>query len=441
MPSVGLIEDSTYELIFQNATAKRFFIAMFNKSEYYSIPPLTSDYAKQFCSRPKPHISRFNQTITVSKLQNATGVFSIRSSAVYYPTVVSCYDNTVNGKSCYYVSIYYMNGEHALDSRRIPSLITLPICFSMLGALLVIWIINNLYYRKGNNQLHHFISIALVLCTSVTIVKYIILRYDDIDYETSALTVFNTVIIVLYNAVLLATLILAAKGYCIVRSYLSTYEITQIIIFCVLYCALRTMGDLETFQKAYIIIYVFSAALLFLVWFTLIVGIRTVSKQIFAHLVVIAQRGIEPITTPIYRKYIIYSYFIHVVIMYFSGLVILISLQLADVLSYWSADLFSSLLNFFLLFTLGFMFRLKKTDCLGYTQIFGGENIDYGQIEPLESSFFEETRSLKPWQEGMMLPPQPTIVTNDKSICQQTTHPMRVTEDELIQDSNLLNVN
>jgi hypothetical protein len=104
---------------------------------------------------------------------------------------------------------------------------------------------------------------------------------------------------------------------------------------------------------------------------SLITGVRTVDKCLLAHLMIIHRSGISPYSTPIYFRHIIYTCFAHVTIIFFSGSAIVMSLDLAGVLTAWTKDMMIWILNTGLLCSLGFLFRSRTVDCSGYLRFDG----------------------------------------------------------------------
>jgi hypothetical protein len=182
-----------------------------------------------------------------------------------------------------------------------------------------------------------------------------------------------------------------------------------------LYCSCLFIFRALYAKIAYVVFALFmfgvTATVMVILWISLIQGIRTVDKFILAHMVMIYRAGINPYSTPIYFKHIIYTFLAHVTIIFFSGSVVIMSLELAGGLSAWVKDMLVWILNIGLLSSLAFLFRSRKVECCGYLRFEEGEELNVEYLESINEHLLDDQNpeELMQWEEGMVLPPFPRV--------------------------------
>ena len=128
---------------------------------------------------------------------------------------------------------------------------------------------------------------------------------------------------------------------------------------------------------------------------------------------VISREGINPTTTPIYKKHIIYTLFKHILAIYFSYCVAIMSLELADVLNFWVKDMLNLIERVGILVALSVLFCIRKVDCNLYTKINDAKSaneVNSQILDDFEINSYENYSDLMDWEEGMQLPPPPKII-------------------------------
>jgi hypothetical protein len=113
----------------------------------------------------------------------------------------------------------------------------------------------------------------------------------------------------------------------------------------------------------------------------------------------------------VYFKHLIYTFFVHVTVIFFSGSVVIMSLDMAGSLDAWVKDMLIWILNIGLLCSLAFLFRSRKVDCSGYLRFDGGEELSTDTLQLIDDNWLngECTADLTQWHEGMELPPLPRM--------------------------------
>jgi hypothetical protein len=289
----------------------------------------------------------------------------------------------------------------------------MPVELLALFLILVSWVVNQIVFRRGIVSLQHFITLAMILGGATVCLNYSVLWSDSLQDESTFLNLGQNLTGMMFEITIYSTLILAAKGWCIVVPHVLTSDIIEIVLYCSVLFIFRELYAKIQMVVFAVCMFALTSGLMLLLWLSLVDGIKTVDKRIVAHMRIIYSAGINPYTTPIYYKHLIYSFLVHVTVIYFSGNVVLMSLELTGSLRAWVKDMFTWILNVGLLCSLGFLFRLRKVDCSGYLRFDGGEQMNCQVLNTMDLEFLHNVNSstLVNWQEGMSLPPAPVVVT------------------------------
>ena len=425
LPDFGLVSGAVFSLTLQRTESDTFFIALLDKDEYSRTPHLSFSYASQYCSRNKAYFAKLNATVFSHK-EEASLTLTITAAGVYHPYIVSC----DSGSSKYLAVVEFTNGKSLLDSRRLPSFIVMPIEFFSLLVILVTWLVNQVVFRKANLSLHNFVSMDLILGIVSIAMNYIVLWSDNFRDRRTGWNLLQNMIGMMFEICLYSTLILVAKGWCIISQHLSSPEVTEIIIYCLVLFIFQTMYAHIHMVVLQIILFAIIAMMILLLWIAMINGIRNVDHKIMAHMMVIYREGIDPFSTPVYLRHLVYTYMVHVTVIYLSGCIVVMALDLAGVLDAWVKDMMSWILNGGLLCALGFLFRSRRTDVAGYVWLehYATPGNEARHDLEVDTSFMSDPNrsSLIQWEEGMALPPPPPQTEKQK------TKEDNVTTDELI---------
>jgi hypothetical protein len=406
-PEIGLINGSTCSFSFTDADPDSFFIALVDSDEYSGLPHRSFSYASQFCSRTNSHFANVNSTV-FTHLREADILLPVQKPDTYRPLVVSCRSEI----SRYALVIEFKNGDSLLDSRRLPSFVVMPIELICLALLILSWAINQILFRQGVVSLQYAITITMVLGSLTVSANYLVLWSESLRDDTTFLHLAQHLCHMLFEISLYSTLILAAKGWCIVVRRVSTSDVTEIVLYCSILFIFRVLYAKIQLTVFAICMFALTAGVMFLLWLSLVNGIRYVDKRILAHMKVILNAGINPYSTPIYFKHIIYTFLVHVTVIYFSGNVVVMSLEIAGSLHAWVKDMLLWILNVGLLCSFGFLFRSRKADCTTYMRFEGGEELDIEELKSLDEEALGDVEGigLVEWTEGMELPPPPVLV-------------------------------
>ena len=412
LPDIGLIHGATYDLSITNTNTESFFIAILDSKEYSMIPQLSSSYASQFCSRVKSHIAKINSSMITHKNYGSLSI-TIPKSDTYRTLIVACKSSS----SQYTASASFSNGDSLLDSRNLPSFISIPIELCVTLVCFMPYLINQYKYRSFKHSLHNLISLGMIFTFINLYLCYLVLWNDSIHNNKFFLHIFEFITRITCSILILSAIMLAAKGWFIVFQDIKAKDVTDVIIFCSFYFILRSLSSTNSTSVFDIILFVITALLLLFLFSLLISSIRFVDRHIVAHMYIILRSGINPTTTPIYKKHIVYTLFKHILVIYFSYCIAIMSLELADVLNFWVRDMLYVIERVGILVALSVLFFIRKVDCNLYSKINESENTDEVSsqvLDDFEINSYEEYSDLMDWEEGMSLPPQPRIVKHNE---------------------------
>jgi hypothetical protein len=211
---------------------------------------------------------------------------------------------------------------------------------------------------------------------------------------------------------LCSTLLLTAKGCCIVRDTLSKSELARSLAFSLVFITFSHLLMSETRHGLQLYIYIIGSLVSFVVFvIELVLSINRASLHILAHLLVIANAGIAPETTPVYAKHRLYERFEYSVVIFS----ILFSVRMACSLlfhpEYWLDEYLADLIKVGIYGTLAVLFRLRGSESGDFVPLGdSGMELPLADLELLSIESQELQRGGMKWEEGMALPGVPVIV-------------------------------
>jgi hypothetical protein len=205
---------------------------------------------------------------------------------------------------------------------------------------------------------------------------------------------------------------MAAKGWSLVRESLPMIEVIKSFVFSVIQTVpLTCAAHLRLGAGDYILLLVAMFGLL-LYYRNLFKSIDSSAAYVLAHLLVIADRGIDPRTTPIWKKYRMFRWLLWGILGYFVVQTLSTALAKFTACPYFATELMADVASLALMGAAAFLFRLTKGTRNGYMIIGQEEEPRELQREELEglsidSDLFQ--RAQIAWEAGMALPPQPVF--------------------------------
>lgn len=411
--NIGLIKHAKISFNITNSDSDLYLVSLLNKTEQKSMIHKQPNLAKQLCTSKPAFFSNLIFFLTPNN-NKPSNIITIPESSVYQPIVVSCHSNISN----YSLIINFKNHKSLLDSRWFPSFITLPIILGVTVVLISFWSVNQIIFSKGRLPLHNLISLTCGLFFITVIIHYVLLLYENVNQPSIFIVILYNISSVFFQISFFLMLYLLAKGWCIIQNNLTIIDYVENLIFCILYFGFSNLDSILPNRVLFVIFFSFSYVALLIFWILLIYNIKHVDKHIKAHLLVISRAGIDPKTTPVYSKHTTYELFMHSTVIYFSGQIVSVSLQISGTLSYgWSTTFFRFVLDLVFLSIICILFHIQRNDCSGYLRVENDENL----LQPEEIDSFKiendtQVSNLIKWEEGMLLPPPPHIVERNQEL-------------------------
>jgi hypothetical protein len=333
----------------------------------------------------------------------------IFAKAVLTPTILNCHTSL----GTLLVSETYSNGATLLDFRHLQTLKLKSIPIAADFAIFIVWLINWIRFYRICIPLHHFqtsILVCGVFAPSLRLRELSVLNASDAD---GGLTAARIVFSILADALLFTTLLLTAKGWCIVRDTLQVSEIVRSFVYGFAYI---TFALLLTERQHYgwwmylLVVLAMSSSGFFIA--ELVASMNRASLHILAHMLVISSSGVAPATTPVYQKHQLYHYFQFSVVTFCGLLMVKLVISIVMKVDYWIDELVGDLLRSGIYATLAVLLRLRGSEGGEYTSI--ADAPTEMALSELETVNVDPQNILErggvPREEGMQLLERPVIV-------------------------------
>lgn len=343
---------------------------------------------------------------------------TVQEKGVYNLFLYSCGDSKYTMR----YSIELSNPNTKLDTREYPSKIEDPVAVGLFLVLLVLWIINWGMNCRLKIFLHYLLTAVFILASLAVISRYIVLLYSAKNHKKRSVETLFIVFDVLYMFCLFVFVLLAAKGWCIVRESIKFTELLIAIICTLAFLILQTINNYLSFGKYDFIVIILMLIALIVYVQQLISAINSATLHIRAHLLAITNVGIDARTTPIWQKFLMYQMLQWTIIVFCLILIvrIIIIYFLEDLI--WLPVFLSDVQNLVMLILLGINFRLRGPDASnGYAMIEDQDMSTYGPTEVILSDIEnmgvnELQMGGTQWQSGMPLPGPPHLVETPKIV-------------------------
>lgn len=288
---------------------------------------------------------------------------TIDTKDMYYTYIAACNDNDGG----YTLEIQYFNGNSCLSYDEMPCLITMPIVAGIVGTFWIGWMINWGLNFSLKNSLHLYLTMGLTLTTVYYLLFVFEERRLDVSDDPSPIYVARKVFRVLSEFILLSAMLMASEGWCIIRTTIPLYSIIGSFFFGAVVSIAFAVYDFVNLNTIGSIICLVIILVNFVVFILIMMyKIRLARVAIEAHLYVIAEEGIDPETTPVYKKIRL----LKIVVISFMGYCI--SLFARSILNFfwslpfWVMQLIYDLVALAFAGTIAVVFRMKKETVCGY---------------------------------------------------------------------------
>ena len=374
------------------------------------------DLYKQICAHPGNYSG--SGVYNVSTLRPGDLERQIDSQQILYFKIVNCDFEKTPSISATAVHTFW-NPTTRMDYRWIGVISAKKITVIALIILVSIWIVNWMFHFRVQIWIHYCFTVTFVIAVGLSVIRLFELIYLDGADTAPVLTPLRICMEVFTAVVFCVTLLLAAKGWCILRDEVSIRELVTSMSFTVLSIVLVTIGRYVSLASFEIVVWI--AALVFVALFVreLIVSINDASLYIMAHLLAISNAGIEAQSTPIYLKHVMYQTLEWLIMIGFGLALVKMCAALFLEIEFWLSETLNDIIELIIAGALGYIFRIRDTAVSGYTNIdpaTGNESeFELAEIAGLNVHSQELNRGGRKWEEGMPLPGMPSIVDSGKA--------------------------
>lgn len=403
LPSFGFQNGAKYQvkITCRKNTTRSFQFAFLTSSEIRDIPQ---------CGAP----TKFPHVIWHYPNQDQWIEGTIDKDTVLYPSFRDCYPG-ISGL-VFDGDFRMKNPKSYLDSREQPSLIIQPTIFGIVSACVLFWVIYNVCKKSKLNPLHYAFTILFILFDLLIITEYIYLKnISDHDGSLTYSIIFD-VIDIIYLSSLFGTIILVASGWCFIHTDFSILDVALSYLAPALFFGLEAGAHYSTSLILAAVILVGEFAVIAFCLWVAIKKINHARKIILAHMTVIDREGIDPSTTPIADKFLIYTNVFNMVAI--SIFVYFVTVSIIVILDgpYWIRDLVSALLQLLIFIMFGYYFR-PRSGAHGLLFVNSEENDDTQplivELDDIDEHIAEKKGVGKAWQPGDKLPKEPILASKE----------------------------
>ncbi|OHT12051.1 hypothetical protein TRFO_18243 [Tritrichomonas foetus] len=344
------------------------------------------------------------------------------------------------------VNVTLKNPKSFLDANVQPCLISKPLFGTLAFISLAVWAINWCCNFSLSFTIHEYITILFIDTIIYQFVYFSELIKKNKSDDFTILTPIRMILIFSFQLILFSTILMAAKGWCIVHRTIGKLKIAYCFLVASLLTlpqCLLTFGDYGNWD--YIIIMVGLAGVTFF-YRDLIVSIDDSSTHVVAHLVVISESGIDPSTTPVMEKFMIFKALSWGILLYLvAQLVAYFFMQFLET-PYYIAQIFSDTVNLCALIGAGYLFRLTRERITGFVILSTEEEspissriVSIDEIRDFNMQNVERRQGKAEWETGMALPPIPFFNNDNNNHTIHNTNPNFNSQHENNQMNNVEN--
>jgi hypothetical protein len=277
--------------------------------------------------------------------------------------------------------------------------------------LLTYWFVNWIRHFSVQIWIHYLLTSVFVSSFLYQIARIAELSVLDQADTAHGLEILRVFVRVIAEIAFFAAILLLAKGWCIIRDSLPLGEILSSLVYSMGFIAFRLI-------LAYVSTDDLTTALLLLMTLSLILFMRALiastndaTMHILAHLLAIANAGINPRTTPIYHKHELYKRFHVCLLGGCVGVLLYMGASVFFPLPFTADEALADVIVYAVLLALCIIFRLRESGSLSYARIAesGGE-IALADLESVSVNS-DQLSGGRAWEEGMRLPGMPEIVS------------------------------
>lgn len=374
----------------------------------------TSDEIKKMAEYKFLNCDTFAQMCSTAVYQEtaqgkANFYLKVPARARYYTAIASCRSFS----SIYQVDLHYANPDSKLSTDLIPCLYAKPIMAVLFAICLVYWFINWALNCKGSSLVHKVFTAAFVLALLTVLVDCGYYAHFNKSDSNNGVAEATVVFACFFMFITISCFVLTSNGFGIIHNNYTYKDIGLILLLdAIMIGTIYGYRYAKSFWLSLVLLVVFAIALYFVIRIVM-KGTRMCMIQIYAHMYVIAERGIDPTTTPLKKKLTIYRMITYILVIYL-GLTVMLQLVFAIFgIPEWIYQFFADLVNLSLVIGAMYLFRLERARG-GYASLASSEPQQPQEftIEDIERLDFNTifNNATQTWDGETPLPPMPRIV-------------------------------
>jgi hypothetical protein len=279
--------------------------------------------------------------------------------------------------------------------------------------LVICWLVNWGFHFSVQIWIHYFLTAvftATLLYESTTAFKF---SYDRAHEDDSYVYIISGIFGILAEGLFFGTIVLIAKGWCIVRDSLPLRDILRAMVYPFIVILVTWVMDLVENAVLFGVLLIVAIVAVVLLIRELLLSTKDAFLYIVAHLLAIADEGINARSTPIWQKYMLYRRFQFAMLAAAIELLLYLIIDIAVTLEFLAGEITWDVIVLTVLGMLAFIFRLRGKANADYLRIGDGEDpgaeVQLADLEGLAVNG-ERLYGGRDWEEGMPLPRQPEIV-------------------------------
>jgi hypothetical protein len=332
----------------------------------------------------------------------------IASKSVYVPFII--FQPPVKSKLIITINQSYRNPHSFLDSRWNGILIEKSICLVLLIALISYWCLNWFHHFTVQIGIHYLLTAVFAtlffyqICRTI---RFSILNRSDTAgfFEILHLT-FRTLV----ELSACVTVLLIAKGWCIIHDTIPLRDVFASLAYSLVFISLGLCLEYVNSPDVSSAIALLMTIAMVLFLHVLISNTNDATRHILAHLLAIANIGINPRTTPIYHKHELYKKFHAIILGACVEMLVYFGMKAFFEVSFVLDEAVFDFIPCSIAVAMCVVFRLQPAGQAPYARI----DPERGEIAlaDLESVNVnsDQMSGGRSWEEGMALPGMPEIV-------------------------------
>jgi hypothetical protein len=292
------------------------------------------------------------------------------------------------------------------------------VCVGTISLVLIYWLVNWFTHFTLKIKIHFCLTAVYVLAVAWQALFYgIIMHWNRNGTGGGALRIVYVTASSLYNICLFTVLFLAARGWYIVRTDIKWKNFFAGVGCIGAYVVAGALVSEVTLGFWALLIIALGIAGLSGYIYLVTHAVRSSSAYVLAHMLVIEGQGIDPKSTPIFRKFQMLQLFFKLITVY-CVLTILAIFANMFLKLLWLGPFLYFIVDLYMCCGLAWLLSLRK-DLVANYMMLDGDEADNGvlpitefgeeEIERMTINMEEFSRGGRQYEYGMRLPPPPII--------------------------------